>query len=42
MSIGDAQCDPGTAWILPAYHQYRLPLCNRVMVETSSPLTSDR
>ena len=36
MSIEDAQCDPGAAWILPACHQYRLPLCYRVTVETSS------
>ena len=42
MSVGDAQCDPGAAWILPAYHQYRLPLCYRVTVETSSSLTSDK
>ena len=42
MSVGDAQRDPGVAWILPAYHQYRLPLCYRVTVETSSSLTTDR
>ena len=42
MSVGDAQRDPGAAWILPAYHQYRLPLCYRVTVETSSSLTFDR
>ena len=24
MSVGDAQRDPSAAWILPAYHQYRL------------------
>ena len=42
MSVGDAQCDPGVAWILLAYHQYRLPLCYRVTVETSSSPTSDR
>ena len=42
MSVGDAQHDPGAAWILPAYHQYRLPLCYRVTVETSSSPTSDR
>ena len=42
MSIGDVQRDLGFAWILPAYHQYRLPLCYRVTVETSSSPTSDR
>ena len=42
MSIGDVQRDLGAAWILPTYHQYRLPLCYRVTVETSSSLTSDR
>ena len=42
MSVEDAQRDPGAAWILPAYHQYRLPLCYRVTVETSSSLISDR
>ena len=42
MSAGDVQLDPGVAWILPAYHQYRLPLCHRVTVETSSSPTSDR
>ena len=42
MSVEDVQRDPGAAWILPAYHQYRLPLCYRVMVETSSSPTSDR
>ena len=42
MSIGDAQRDPGSAWILPTYHQYRLPLCYRVTVETSSLPTSNR
>ena len=42
MSIEDAQRDPGAAWILQAYHQYRLPLCYRVTVETSSSPTSDR
>ena len=40
MSVGDLPCDPGTAWILLAYHQYRLPLCYRVMVKTSSSPTS--
>ena len=42
MSVGDVQRDPGVAWILPAYHQYRLPLCHRVTVKTSSSPTSDR
>ena len=42
MFVGDAQHDPGAAWILPAYHQYRLSLCYRVTVETSSTSTSDR
>ena len=42
MSVGDAQRDPGATWILPAYHQYRLPLCYRVTVETSSSPTFDR
>ena len=42
MSIGDEQRDPGAAWILLAYHQYRLPWCYRVTVETSSSPTSDR
>ena len=42
MSVGDAQCDPGDVWILLAYHQYRLPLCCRVTVRTSSSPTSDR
>ena len=42
MSIGDAQRDPGSAWILPAYHQYRFPLFYRVTVETSSSLTFNR
>ena len=42
MSVGDAQRDPGTAWILPAYHQYKLPLFYRVTVETSSSPTYDR
>ena len=23
MSVGDVQCDPGAAWILLAYRQYR-------------------
>ena len=32
MSVGDALRDPGAAWILLAYHQYRLPLCYRVKV----------
>ena len=41
MSVGDAQHGPGAAWILPAYHQYRPPLCYRVTVETSSSPTSD-
>ena len=35
MFVGDVQHDPGAAWILLAYHQYRLPLCYRVTVETS-------
>ena len=42
MSVRDEQCDPSVAWILPAYHQYRLPLCWRVTVGTSSSPTSDR
>ena len=42
MPIGDGQHDPGVAWILPVYHQYRLPLCCRVTIETSSSLTSDK
>ena len=42
MFVGDAQRDPGAAWILPAYHQYILPLCYRVTVETSSSQTSDK
>ena len=42
MSVGDVQCDPGAAWILLAYRQYKLPLCYRVTVETSSSPTSDR
>ena len=42
MSVRDAQRDPGAAWISLAYHQYRLPLCYRVTVETSSSPTSDR
>ena len=42
MSVGDVQRDPGAALILPAYHQYRLPLCYRVTVETSSSPTSNR
>ena len=42
MSIGDDQRDPGAAWISLAYHQYRLPSCGRVMVETLSSPTSDR
>ena len=42
MSIGDAQRDPGAAWILLAYHQYRLPLCYQVTIETSSSPTSNR
>ena len=42
MSVGDAQRDLGTAWILQGYHQYRLPLCYLVTVETSSSPTSDR
>ena len=42
MSVGDAQRDSGAAWILPVYHQYRLPLCCRVTVGTSSSPTSDR
>ena len=25
MSSRDVQRDPGVAWILPAYHQYRVP-----------------
>ena len=42
MFVGDTQSDPGSSWILPAYHQYRLPLCYRLMVKTSSLPTSDR
>ena len=42
MSVGDAQRDLGAAWILPAYHQYRLPLSYRVTVEISSSPTSYR
>ena len=42
MSVGDVSRDPGTAWILLAYHQFRLKLCYRVMVKTSSSPTSDR
>ena len=42
MSVGDVLCDPDIAWILLAYRQYRLPLCYRVMVETSLSPTSDR
>ena len=42
MSVGDDQRDPGAAWISPAYHQYRLPLCCRVTVETFLSPTSDR
>ena len=42
MSVGDVQCDPSDAWILPAYRQYRLPLCYQVTVETSLSPTSDR
>ena len=42
MFAGDVQRDLGVAWILPAYHQCRLPLCFRVTVETSSSPTSDR
>ena len=42
MSIGDVPRDPDAAWILLAYRQYRLPLCYRVTVETSSLSTFDR
>ena len=42
MSVGDARRGLGAAWILLAYHQYRLPLCYRVTIETSSSPTSDR
>ena len=42
MFIGDAQRDLGAAWILLAYHQYRLPLFYQVKVETSLSPTSDR
>ena len=42
MSDGDEQCDPGTTWILLAYHQYRLPLYFRATGETSWSPTSDR
>ena len=42
MSVGDAQRDSGATWILPAYHQYRIPLCYRVTVGTSSSPTFDR
>ena len=42
MSVGDVQRDLGAAWILLAYHQYRLPLFYQVTVETSSSPTSDR
>ena len=41
MFVGDVQHDLGVAWILPAYHQYRLPLCCRVMVEISLSPTFD-
>ena len=42
MSVGDVQRDSSDVWILPAYRQYRLPLCYRVTVETSLSPTSDR
>ena len=42
MSVEDVQRDPGAAWILLACHQYRLPLCYRATVETSSSPTSNR
>ena len=42
MSVADAQRDPSVAWILPVYHQYRIPLYYRVTVKTSSSQTSDR
>ena len=42
MFVGNVQRDPGIAWISLAYHQYRLLLCYRVTVETSSSPTSDR
>ena len=42
MSAVDARRDPGVAWILPAYRQYRLPLCFRGTGETSLSPTSDR
>ena len=42
MFVGDDQRDPGDALILLAYHQYRLPSCGRVTVETFSSPTSDR
>ena len=42
MSVGDAQRDPGATWILPAYRQYRLPLCYRLTVKPSSSPTFDR
>ena len=29
MSVGDERRDPGDAWILLTYHQYKLPLCFR-------------
>ena len=42
MFVRDVQRDPGAAWILLAYHQYRLSLCYQVTVKTSSSPTSDR
>ena len=42
MSVGDAQRDLGAAWILPTYHQYRLPLCYQLTVKTSSSPTFNR
>ena len=42
MSVGDDQCDSGAAWISLAYHQYRLPSCYRVTVETFLSPTSNR
>ena len=42
MSVGDEQHDPGSAWILLAYHQYRLPLCFRATGGTSWSPTSGR
>ena len=42
MSVGDVPRDSGATCILLAYRPYRLPLCYRVPVETSSSPTFDR